>query len=128
MLKGRFYLSPVVTQGLLGLAKDGFGGPRVSPGPPPPVTRDALTPREAEILRLLGTGLCNKEIAHQLGVSVTTVRTHLNRIYEKVGPMSRVELALYAAICPAVRCDGKRLPREPGPASFFAFCCKTRFF
>ena len=58
---------------------------------------DALTPREMDILRLLGRGLGNKEIADELGVSVTTVRTHLNKVYEKVGPMSRVELALYAA-------------------------------
>ncbi len=99
VLKGRFYLSPVVTQGFMSLAKAGIGehrySPGYSPGSPPPVTSDALTPREADILRLLGTGLGNKEIGHELGVSVTTVRTHLNRIYEKVGPMSRVELALY---------------------------------
>jgi DNA-binding NarL/FixJ family response regulator len=41
-------------------------------------------------------GLGNKEIAHELELSVTTVRTHLNKIYGKMGPMSRVELALYA--------------------------------
>jgi DNA-binding NarL/FixJ family response regulator len=87
VLKGHFYLSPAVTQAFMGLAK----------GSPGPVTGDALTPRETDILRLLGRGLRNKEIAHELEVSVTTVRTHLNRIYEKVGPMSRVELALYAA-------------------------------
>jgi DNA-binding NarL/FixJ family response regulator len=48
-------------------------------------------------VRLVGRGLGNKEIAQALGVSVTTVRTHLNKVYEKVGPVSRVELALYAA-------------------------------
>jgi DNA-binding NarL/FixJ family response regulator len=85
VLKGRFYLSPAVTHAFLGLAKG-------------PVTGNALTPRETDILRLLGRGLGNKEIAHGLGVSVTTVRTHLSRIYEKVGPRNRVELALYAAI------------------------------
>ena len=100
VLKGHFYLSPAVTQAFMGLAKEDTverrHSPR-SPGSPGPVTGDALTPRETDILRLLGRGLGNKEIAHELGVSVTTVRTHLNRIYEKVGPMSRVELALYAA-------------------------------
>jgi DNA-binding NarL/FixJ family response regulator len=101
VLKGRFYLSPVVTQAFMGLAKEDsverqqyFPG---SPGTPRPATGDALTPRETDTLRLLGRGLGNKEIAHELGVSVTTVRTHLNRIYEKMGPMSRVELALHAA-------------------------------
>jgi DNA-binding NarL/FixJ family response regulator len=88
VLRGRFYLSPVMTQAFMGLAK----------GSPRQVTGGALTPREMDILRLLGRGLGNKEIAHELGVSVTTVRTHLSKIYEKVGPMSRVELALYAAV------------------------------
>jgi DNA-binding NarL/FixJ family response regulator len=92
VLKGHFYLSPAVTQAFMGLAKEDTVERRHSPRSP-----GALTPRETDILRLLGRGLGNKEIAHELGVSVTTVRTHLNRIYEKVGPMSRVELALYAA-------------------------------
>ena len=87
VLKGRFYLSPVVTQTFMGLAKR----PRRS------IAGEALTPREMDIVRLVGRGLGNKEIALALGVSVTTVRTHLNRVYEKMGAVSRVELALYAA-------------------------------
>ena len=59
--------------------------------------RYPLTPRELDIVRLVGKGLGNKEIAQELGVSVTTVRTHLNRVYDKLGPGSRVELALYAS-------------------------------
>jgi DNA-binding NarL/FixJ family response regulator len=98
VLKGHFYLSPVVTQAFMGLAKKDTAEHQDPPGPPRPAAGGALTPREVDTLRLLGRGLGNKEIAHELGVSVTTVRTHLSRIYEKVGPMSRVELALYAAI------------------------------
>ena len=45
----------------------------------------------------MGKGLGNKEIALELGVSVTTVRTHLNKVYDKLGPASRVELALFAS-------------------------------
>jgi len=56
-----------------------FPGSPGSPGTPRPATGDALTSREMDTLRLLGRGLGNKEIAHQLGVAVTTVRTHLNR-------------------------------------------------
>ena len=59
--------------------------------------REALTPRELDIVRLVGRGLGNKEIAQELGVSVTTVRTHLNKVYDKLRPGSRVKLALYAA-------------------------------
>jgi DNA-binding NarL/FixJ family response regulator len=102
VLKGRFYLSPAVTQAFMGLAQEDIAERSSFPRPvtPQPVTGAALTPREAEIMRLLGRALGNKEIAHQLGVSVTTVRTHLNKIYEKIGPMNRVELVLYAAIHP----------------------------
>ena len=52
-----------------------------------------------EIARLVALGLGNKEIARRLGVSVTTVRTHLGKIYGKLGTASRVELALLAAHC-----------------------------
>lgn len=97
VLKGRFYLSPAVTQAFMDLAKADTAERQYLPGPPRPAAGDTLTPREMDILRLLGRALGNKEIALELGVSVTTVRTHLNRIYEKIGPMSRVELALYAA-------------------------------
>jgi DNA-binding NarL/FixJ family response regulator len=95
VLKGRFYLSPVVTQTFLGLAKR-------PPRSPRPVAGDALTPREMDIVRLVGRGLGNKGIAQALGVSVTTVRTHLNKVYEKMGAVSRVELALYAQSSEAV--------------------------
>ncbi|MFY9823304.1 MAG: response regulator transcription factor [Thermoanaerobaculia bacterium] len=58
---------------------------------------EALTRRETDIVRLVGVGLGNKEIANRLGVAVTTVRSHLNNVYDKLRPASRVELALYAA-------------------------------
>ena len=57
----------------------------------------ALTPREVEILRLVAAGLGNQQIAGELGLAVTTVRTHLNKLYEKLRLKSRVELALFAA-------------------------------
>ena len=106
VLEGNFYLSPVVTQEFVVLAKKNTVERQYPPGSPRPVTGDALTPREMDIVRLLGRGLGNKEIAHELGVSVTTVRTHLNKVYEKVGPMSRVELALYAAQAAKAGPDG----------------------
>jgi DNA-binding CsgD family transcriptional regulator len=48
-----------------------------------------LTPREAEIFRLVRSGLSNKEIAARLVVSTGTVRTHLENIFEKLGVHSR---------------------------------------
>jgi DNA-binding CsgD family transcriptional regulator len=61
------------------------------------LVNELLTPRELDTVRLVGRGLSNKEIARHLGVSVTTVRTHLNKVYDKLGSPSRVKLALLAA-------------------------------
>jgi DNA-binding NarL/FixJ family response regulator len=56
--------------------------------------------REAELIRLVSQGLRNKEIAARLGITEGTVKTHLHRLYEKLGVTSRVELVNCA------RCKG----------------------
>jgi DNA-binding NarL/FixJ family response regulator len=94
VLKGRFYVSPEVTRAAVVFAVKEPGRLLSMWRPPSDIL---LTPRELDIVRLVGKGLGNKEIAQELGVSVATVRTHLNRVYDKLGPGSRVELALYAA-------------------------------
>ncbi len=94
VLQGHFYVSPVVTRAVFaaGLPR---GAPPATPLPGGP--GEPLTPRELAIVHLVGQGLGNKKIADQLGVSVATVRSHLNRVYGKLGSESRVELALLAA-------------------------------
>lgn len=87
VLQGRFYISPRVARAAILPPLD--AAPRGA--------TESLTPRELEIIHLLGTGLGNKEIASRLGVAVTTVRTHLSSVYDKLGSTSRVELALFAA-------------------------------
>jgi LuxR family maltose regulon positive regulatory protein len=52
---------------------------------------ESLTQREEQVLRLLNTDLSAPQIAETLGVSVTTVRTHIRHIYEKLGAHSRYE-------------------------------------
>jgi LuxR family maltose regulon positive regulatory protein len=52
---------------------------------------EPLTRREEQVLRLLATDMSAPQIAEQLGVSVTTVRTHIQHIYEKLGAHSRHE-------------------------------------
>jgi DNA-binding NarL/FixJ family response regulator len=99
VLKGRFYVSPVVARGVVAAANEAAAE---SPERPrravdPTVVAEILTPRELATFRLVGQGLSNREIARHLGVSVTTVRTHLNNAYDKLGSASRVELALLAA-------------------------------
>jgi DNA-binding NarL/FixJ family response regulator len=69
----------------------------MAPEAGPQLRAEPLTPRELDIVQLVGQGLGNKEIARQLGVGVATVRTHLARIYEKLRTESRVELALFAS-------------------------------
>jgi DNA-binding NarL/FixJ family response regulator len=55
-----------------------------------------LTTRELEILRLLGEGRANKEIAAELGISERTARTHVSNILRKLGLSSRTQAALWA--------------------------------
>ena len=60
----------------------------------------SLTNREREILALLADGLGNKQIAARLGISTSTVKTHLELLFDKLGVTSRAE-----AVAAAVR-DG----------------------
>ena len=55
-----------------------------------------LTAREIEVVRMVAEGLSSVRIAHELHVSEGTVKTHLHRIYEKLGLDGRVQLALLA--------------------------------
>ena len=53
-----------------------------------------LTPRERDILRVLAKGYLYKEIAEDLGISMSTVRTHVSAVYEKLHVQSRTEAAM----------------------------------
>jgi NarL family two-component system response regulator LiaR len=57
---------------------------------------NSLTPRQREILRLLASGLENKQIARQLGIGVHTVKTHVSRVLAKLGASSRTEAVVFA--------------------------------
>ena len=55
-----------------------------------------LTPREADVLRLIAAGQSNREIARTLFVSEATVKTHVNRIFAKTGSRDRSQALRYA--------------------------------
>ena len=55
-----------------------------------------LTPRELELVRLVATGLSNKDIARQCSLREDTVKHHMSNIFDKTGVSTRLELALFA--------------------------------
>ena len=76
----------------------GFGPPvkkKNDADPPPPTWLDAVTEREREVIRLVGQGLSNKEIAYQLSISDSTVRHHMTNIFDKVGVPNRQNLLIH---------------------------------
>jgi ATP/maltotriose-dependent transcriptional regulator MalT len=50
-----------------------------------------LSGRELEVLALVASGMSNKKIAGRLFVSVSTVKTHINNLYRKLGTRSRTQ-------------------------------------
>lgn len=84
---GDFVLSPHLLQRLVSRAVDA----RVPAGP----AAVPLTAREADVLPLVVEGLSNQEIADRLHLGVTTVKTHVANLMDKLGAQNRVQLAVY---------------------------------
>jgi DNA-binding NarL/FixJ family response regulator len=57
---------------------------------------DPLTPREREVLVLIGRGMSNKLIARELGIAEKTVKAHVSAVLAKLGVTDRTQAALYA--------------------------------
>jgi DNA-binding NarL/FixJ family response regulator len=55
-----------------------------------------LTPREAEVLKLVRLGLANKQIGRRLGISERTVKAHLTSAFQRIGVTDRTQAALWA--------------------------------
>ena len=90
--RGEALLDPSVQRRLLdALAGNPSGIPAAEEELP-----DGLTPREAEVLRLIAAGRTNREIAADLVVSEGTVKTHVNRIFAKAGVRDRGQAVAYA--------------------------------
>jgi DNA-binding NarL/FixJ family response regulator len=88
---GDSLLSPSVTSRVI---------ERMAGQPPPGAAHDArlneLTPRETEVLELVARGLSNGEIAAELVIEESTVKTHVKRILGKLGARDRVQAVIFA--------------------------------
>jgi DNA-binding NarL/FixJ family response regulator len=67
-----------------------------APAPRDDGALEELTPREREVLALVGSGLSNDDIAAALTVSPHTVKTHVNRTMTKLGAHDRAQLVIAA--------------------------------
>ena len=93
---GQAILDPSVQQRLLNAAVRAPEPDQPSPAGASPADPGELTPREADVLRLIAAGQSNREIARTLFVSEATVKTHVNRIFAKTGSRDRAQAIRYA--------------------------------
>ncbi len=79
------------------LLTDSASGPEASLAPVDPQVIESLTPRQRDVLRLLGKGQANKEIARALDISEGTVKIHLAAIFRLLDVRNRTEAVLKAS-------------------------------
>jgi DNA-binding NarL/FixJ family response regulator len=91
LVAGRTHLDPAVQQRLVEAVQ-------VAPGTRPgsDTLAEELTAREVEVLKLIASGLSNAQIAENLVVAPATVKTHINRIFYKIGARDRAQAVRYA--------------------------------
>ncbi|SED67253.1 response regulator [Jiangella alba] len=95
---GQALLAPRVTKRLIEayVAAAPAEAPPPAPSPPSDGRLADLTPREREILALVGRGLSNHEIAEHLVLSPLTAKTHVSRLFFKLGARDRAQLVVTA--------------------------------
>lgn len=94
---GQASVDPAVQMHLVeAIATTATAAPTTTDAKPVAELPDGLTPREAEVLGLIGAGLSNTEIAAQLFVSEATVKSHVNHMLPKIGARDRAQAVGYA--------------------------------
>ncbi|MGH3187122.1 MAG: response regulator [Streptosporangiaceae bacterium] len=97
--RGQTWLDPVVQARLVSALGAGDPGDAADPHEPARPSRGLpgnLTARETEVLALIGEGLSNHEIGERLVLGQATVKTHVNRIFAKIGVRNRAQAVRYA--------------------------------
>jgi DNA-binding NarL/FixJ family response regulator len=89
--RGEQLLAPAITKRLI---EEYLRCP--APGAPRPLTLEDLSDRELDVLRLVGRGLSNQEIARELYVEESTVKTHIGRIFAKLALRDRAQAVVVA--------------------------------
>ena len=94
--RGDALIDPNVTVRLIEtFAGSAPASPAAAPAPPAqPI--EPLTPREEDVLAAVARGLGNPEVASELHISLSTVKTHLASLMAKIGARNRVEVAIWA--------------------------------
>jgi DNA-binding NarL/FixJ family response regulator len=88
--KGEALLAPSITQRVIAEFAERLSPPEASQ------ELERLTDREAEVLRLMAKGLSNSEIAEQLYLSPTTIKSHVAGVFAKLGLRDRVQAVVFA--------------------------------
>jgi DNA-binding NarL/FixJ family response regulator len=85
------------------------------PRPTPPKEFAELTAREQKVFRLIANGLSNTEIAQQLYISDTTVKTHITHILQKLNLRDRVQAVVLAYQAGIIMTDSQQLASGDSP-------------
>lgn len=94
--RGEAQLHPDITKKLMGQMVARARQPDLAPAKTKKSGPDELTERELEVLRLIATGLSNREIAQALTIAEKTVKTHVSNILSKLHLADRTQAAIYA--------------------------------
>ncbi|TDO47773.1 LuxR family two component transcriptional regulator [Kribbella sp. VKM Ac-2527] len=95
--EGAAYLSPKVAHRVIAeLSGDGAGGGRMTRAAAAKAQVDVLSPREREVLALVGAGLSNAEIAGRLFLVEGTVKAYVSAVLNRLGVKNRVQAAIVA--------------------------------
>lgn len=107
---GEALLAPSITRRLLDRFASTF---TVEESPERPAAFGDLTERELEVFTLIGRGLSNQEIADELVLGETTVKTHVSRVFAKLGLRDRVQAVVLAYETGTVRPgEGRVVPED----------------